>query len=120
VSIMKVSILRDGSYAGEVRTSVDTAHYGKLEAFVRVSNNQVEGYITTEQEAGQRKLEENELTLRSSLAKAGMEVKDLRLDGTRPVQYIEDDRQAVETSKLYQVAKQLLTAVKLMGVVSDN
>ena len=120
ISIMKVSILRDGSHAGEIRATVDTARYGALEAFVHVSGNQAEGYIVTEEEMGQRKLEENELTLRSALAKAGMEVRDLRLDGSKPVQYAYESEEGVETSRLYKVAKQLLTAVKLMGVVADN
>lgn len=120
ISIMKVSILRDGSHAGEIRATVDTARYGALEAFVHVSGNQAEGYIVTEEEMGQRKLEENELTLRSALAKAGMEVRDLRLDGSKPVQYGYESEEGVETSRLYKVAKQLLTAVKLMGVVADN
>ena len=119
VSIMRVSILRDGSAAGEVRATMETQRYGSLEAYVHISGNQAEGYIVTEEEAGQRRLEENELTLRSNLAKAGMEVRDLRLDGTRPVQYLSDNEEGVETSKLYQVAKQLLTAIKLMGVASD-
>jgi hypothetical protein len=87
---------------------------------VHVSGNQAEGYIVTEEEMGQRKLEENELTLRSALAKAGMEVRDLRLDGSKPVQYAYESEEGVETSRLYKVAKQLLTAVKLMGVVADN
>ncbi len=119
VSIMKVSILRDGNSAGEVRATMDTGKYGALEAFVHVSGSQAEGYIVTEEEMGQRILEENELTLRSALAKAGMEVRDLRLDGTKPVQYVNEDEN-IETSKLYRVAKQLLTAIKLMGVVADN
>lgn len=119
VSIMKVSILRDGSAAGEVRATMETERYGSLEAYVHISGNQAEGYIVTEEESGQRKLEENELTLRSNLAKAGMEVRDLRLDGTKPVQYLNDSGEGVETSKLYQVAKQLLTAIKLMGVAAD-
>lgn len=120
VSIMKVSLLRDGSNAGEVRATMDTERYGKLEAFVHVSGNQAEGYIVTEEELGQRTLEDNELTLRSALAKAGMEVRDLRLDGTKPVQYAYEGEEGVETTRLYRVAKQLLTAIKLMGVVADN
>lgn len=118
VSIMKVSILRDGSSAGEIRASMDTQRYGALEAFVHVSGSQAEGYIVTEEEIGQRILEDNELTLRSALAKAGMEVRDLRLDGTKPVQYV-NENENIETSKLYRVAKQLLTAIKLMGVVAE-
>ena len=120
VSLMKVSILHDGSNAGEVRATMDTKRYGALEAFVHISGNQAEGYIVTEEEIGQRTLEENELTLRSALAKAGTEVRDLRLDGSRPVQYTTDESTTVETSRLYRVAKQLLTAIKLMGVVADN
>lgn len=99
---------------------MDTERYGKLEAFVHVSGNQAEGYIVTEEELGQRTLEDNELTLRSALAKAGMEVRDLRLDGTKPVQYAYEGGEGVETTRLYRVAKQLLTAIKLMGVVADN
>ena len=72
----------------------------------------------TEEEIGQHILEDNELTLRSALAKAGMEVRDLRLDGTKPVQYV-NENENIETSKLYRVAKQLLTAIKLMGVVAE-
>lgn len=120
VSIMKVSILHDGRGTGEIRATMNTDRYGELEAYVHVTDNQAEGYIVTEDEEGQRRLEDNELTLRSTLAKAGLEVKDIRLDGTRPVQYAEDGRENVETAKLYRVAKQLLTAIKLMGVVSDN
>ena len=120
VSIMKVSILRDGSAAGEVRATMETERYGALEAYVHVTGNQAEGYIVTDEEAGQHRLEENELTLRSNLAKAGMEVRDIRLDGSKPAQYLSDNGEGVETSKLYQVAKQLLTAIKLMGVVADN
>ena len=120
VSIMKVSILRDGSNAGEVRATMETAHYGQLEALIHVSGNQAEGYIVTEEEMGRRKLEDNELTLRSALAKAGLEVRDVRLDGSRPVQYVGEGKESVDTSRLYKVAKQLLTAIKLMGVVADN
>lgn len=119
VSIMKVSILRDGSAAGEVRATMETERYGTLEAYVYITGNQAEGYIITDEEAGQRRLEENELTLRSNLAKAGMEVRDMRLDGSKPVQYMDNGGDGVETSKLYQVAKQLLTAIKLMGVAAD-
>ena len=120
VSIMKVSILRDGSSAGEVRATMNTEKYGELEAYIHVAGNQAEGYIVTDEEMGNRKLEENELTLRSALAKAGLEVRDVRLDGSKPVQYADEGRDNVETSKLYRVAKQLLTAIKLMGVVADN
>lgn len=121
VSIMKVSILRDGSNAGEVSASMDTARYGKLEAFIRVTGDQLEGYIVTEEESGQRALESNELTLRSVFAKAGISLKDVRLDGTRPMQYSgNEEREEVATSKLYRVAKQLLTAIKLMGVAADK
>lgn len=121
VSIMKVSILRDGSNAGEVTATMDTARYGKLEAFIRVSGDQLEGYIVTEEEVGQKKLESNELTLRSVFAKAGMGLKDVRLDGTKPMQYVADaQNDEVSTSKLYKVAKQLLTAIKLMGITADK
>lgn len=121
VSIMKVSILRDGSNAGEITATIDTAKYGTLEAFMRVTGDQIEGYIVTEEESGQRKLEKNELTLRSVFAKAGMGIKDVRLDGTKPMQYTEaTNREEVATSKLYKVAKQLLTAIKLTGITADN
>jgi len=121
VSIMKVSILRDGSKAGEITATMNTAKYGKLEAFIRVTGNQLEGYIETEDEVGRRQLEDNELTLRSVFAKIGMGVKDVRLDGTRPMQYGSDEeREEVATSKLYQVAKQLLTAIKLTGIAVDK
>lgn len=120
VSIMKVSILRGGDATGEVRATMNTEDYGELEAYIHVSGNQAEGYIVTDEEAGQRKLEDNELTLRSALAKAGLEVRDVRLDGSKPVQYADEGREAVETTRLYRVAKQLLTAIKLMGVVADN
>lgn len=121
VSIMKVSILRDGSNAGEVTATMDTPRFGKLDAFVRMTGNQLEGYIVTEEESGQRMLEANELTLRSVFAKAGMGVKDIRLDGTKPMQYsAEEEREEIQTSKLYRVAKQLLTAIKLTGVAADK
>ena len=120
VSIMKVSILRDGSNAGEVTASMDTPRYGKLEAFVRVMGDQLEGYIVTEEESGQKMLEANELTLRSVFAKAGMGLKDVRLDGTRPMQYSSNEGEEIPTSKLYKVAKQLLTSIKLMGVAADK
>lgn len=119
VSIMKVSLMRDGSHAGEINASMDTGAYGRLEAFVKVSGSQLEGYIVTEDEKGQRVLEENELTIRSVFAKAGMEARDLRLDGTRPMQYSREEAQ-VDTSKLYRVAKHLLTAIKLTGIAADN
>ena len=121
VSIMKVSILQDGSHAGDVTATLQTARYGKLTAFIHMEGSQIEGYITTEEESGQTELEKNELTLRSVFAKAGMEVKDLRLDGTKPIQYgSETGKQEVSTSKLYKAAKQLLTAIKLTGIAADN
>lgn len=121
VSIMKVSILQDGSHAGDITASVQTPKYGKLEAFVHMEDNQLEGYILTEEEAGQAALESNELTLRSVFAKVGIEVKDLRLDGTKPMQYgSEMKRKEVSTSDLYKAAKQLLTAIKLTGITTDN
>ena len=121
VSIMKVSILRDGSNAGEITATMDTAKYGKLEAFVRVLGNQLEGYIVTEDESGQNMLESNELTFRSVFAKAGLGLKDVRLDGTRPMQYsAEEEKEEIPTSKLYKVAKQLLAAIKLTGVAADK
>ncbi|MCM1157921.1 MAG: DUF6240 domain-containing protein [Bacteroidales bacterium] len=121
VSIMKVSIIQDGSKAGEINASADTKKYGRLEAFIHVEGSQIEGYVVTEEESGQRKLEANELTLRSVFAKAGMEVRDLRLDGTKPVQYGSGlERESVPTSKLYRAAKQLLTAIKLTGITADN
>ena len=121
VSIMKVSILRDGSRAGEITATMDTPKYGTLEAFIHVEGNQIEGYLVTEDESGQKALEMNELTLRSVFAKAGMEVKDLRLDGTKPLQYGSGiAKEEVPTSKLYKAAKQLLTAIKLTGIAADN
>lgn len=121
VSIMKVSILQDGSKAGDITMHMNTPRYGEVSAFIHLEGNQIEGYIETEQEAGQHILEENELTLRSVFAKAGMEVRDLRLDGTRPMQYgTEGEKEAVTTAKLYRVAKQLVTAIKLTGIVADN
>ena len=121
VSIMKVSILRDGSRAGEVTATMDTPKYGTLEAFIHVEGNQIEGYVVTEEESGQEALEMNELTLRSVFAKAGMEVKDLRLDGTKPLQYGSGiEKEEIPTSKLYKAAKQLLTAIKLTGIAADN
>lgn len=121
VSIMKVSILQNGSKAGEISASLNTPKYGKLEAFIHVEGNQIEGCVITEEESGQRQLEANELTLRSAFAKAGMEARDLRLDGTKPEQYGSGvERGEVTTAKLYQVAKQLLTAIKLTGIAADN
>lgn len=121
ISIMKVSVLQDGSRAGEITASMDTSKYGRLEAFIHVEGNQIEGYVVTEEESGQKELEANELTLRSVFAKAGMEMKDLRLDGTKPIQYGSGFvKEEVPTSKLYKVAKQLLTAIKLMGIAADN
>ena len=121
VSIMKVSVLQDGSRAGEVTASMDTARYGRMDAFIHVEGNQIEGYVVMEEESGQRVLEANELTLRSVFAKVGMEMKDLRLDGTKPIQYgSESIKKEVSTSKLYKVAKQFLTAIKLMGIAADN
>lgn len=120
VSIMKVSILQDGSRSGEITATMDTPKYGTLEAFIHVEGNQIEGYVVTEEEDGQKALEANELTLRSAFAKAGMETRDLRLDGTKPVQYGLDIGKEVSTTKLYKVAKQLLTAIKLTGIASDN
>lgn len=120
VSIMKVSILQDGSKAGEITASMDTPRYGRLEAFIHVEGNQLEGYVVTEEERGQKALEANELTLRSAFAKAGMETRDLRLDGTKPVQYGSGVEKEVSTARLYKVAKQLLTAIKLTGIAADN
>lgn len=121
VSIMKVSIVQDKDHAGEIRVSVPTKAYGELDAFVYVSDNRIEGYITTQDEEGQNVLEQGELTIRSVLAKAGMEVRDLRLDGTKPVQYgFSENHDVSETSKLYRISKHLLTAIKLTGVLTDN
>lgn len=121
VSIMKVSIIQDGNHAGEITASMDTLQYGRLDAYIHANGNQIEGYITTEEEKGQRLLEDSELTIRSAFAKAGMEVRDLRLDGTKPMQYgLENSSSAMETSKLYKIAKQLFTAIKLTGIASDN
>jgi len=120
VSIMKVSVVHDGSHAGEITASMQTPEYGQLEAFIRAEGNQVEGYITMEEEAGQTALEANELTVRSVFAKAGIEVKDLRLDGTKPMLYGSRSGEEMPTAKLYKVAKQLLTAIKLTGITTDN
>lgn len=120
VSMMKVSILRDGSHAGEIHARMNTSQYGELHAFIHARENQIEGYIITEEEQGQRALEENELTLRSVFAKEGMEVKDLRLDGTKPMQYSLESSGEMTTGKLYRVAKQLVTAIKLTGILTDN
>ena len=121
VSIMKVSILQDGSHAGEITATMDTPNYGELEACIHVTGNQLEGYVVTEEESGQKVLETNELTLRSVFAKAGIEVRDLRLDGTKPMQYASGQEGGeVAVSRLYKVAKQLLTAIKLTGVAADN
>lgn len=121
VSIMKVSIVHDGRNAGEITATMETPQYGMLEAFLHVEGNQIEGYVVTEEEKGQRLLEANELTLRSVFAKTGMEVRDLRLDGTKPLQYGSDlNREEVPTSRLYKAAKQLLTAIKFTGISADN
>lgn len=121
VSIMKVSVLQDGSKAGEITATLDTQQFGRLEAFIHVEGNQIEGSVITEEESGQKKLEANELTFRSAFAKAGMEARDLRLDGTKPEQYgYGVEKGEVATTKLYQVAKQLLTAIKLTGIAADN
>lgn len=120
VSIMKVSLLKDGEHAGEITATMDTEAYGGVEAFIHVENDQLEGYISVENEAGQKKLESNELTFRSVFAKVGMEVRDLRLDGTKPVQYGGIQGQEVTTGQLYKVAKQLLTAIKLTGITTDK
>lgn len=120
VSIMKVSLLWDGEHAGEITATMDTEAYGKLEAFIHTENDQLEGYISVDDEAGQKKLESNELTFRSVFAKIGMEVRDLRLDGTKPVQYGGTGEQEVTTSQLYKVAKQLMTAIKLTGITADK
>lgn len=120
VSVMKVSVVHTQSSVGEVTATLQTPKYGQLEAFMRLDGNQIEGYIHTEEEAGQRALEGNELTLRSVFAKAGMEIRDLRLDGTTPMLYSNSSQGEVQTSKLYKAAKQLLTAIKLMGIAADN
>lgn len=120
VSIMKVSVVNDGSNAGEITATMQTPKHGRLEAFVRVEGSQIEGYITTEEESGQHVLERNELTLRSVFAKGGLEVRDLRLDGTKPMLYGSVSEDKMPASRLYRVAKQLLTAIKLTGVAADN
>ena len=120
VSIMKVSLLQDGEHAGEITATMDTARYGGLEAFIHVENDQLEGYMMVGDEAGQHCLEENELTIRSVFAKIGMEVRDLRLDGTKPVQYGGVSGEKVSTSQLYKVAKRLMVAIKLTGIIADK
>ncbi len=121
VHVMKVSILHDGSNAAEVSASMQTPRYGRLEAFIRVTGEQLEGYVVTEEEAGQRVLESNELTIRSVFAKIGMGMKDVRLDGTKPMQYADEKKdETIDTSKLYRVAKQMLVAIKLTGVAADK
>lgn len=120
VSVMKVSIVHDGSNAGEITASMQTPKYGSLEAFVRVEDSQLEGYVTVEDEAGQQVLEANELTLRAVFAKAGLEMRDLRVDGTKPMLYGHGSGEDISTAKLYKVAKQLLTAIKLTGITADN
>ena len=121
VRVVNVSIVQNGSNAGEISAGIDTKAYGRLDAVIHVSDTQIEGYIQTQEEAGQRVLENGELTIRSVFAKAGMEVKDLRLDGTKPMQYSTDEETTgVETAKLYKISKQLLTAIKLTGVLADN
>lgn len=120
VTLMKVSILRNGDHAGEITASMNTPQYGQLELYAQVQGNQIEGYIVTEEESGQKILEDNELTIRASLAKAGMETRDLRLDGTKPVLYGTPQEEEIPTEKLYRVAKQLLTAIKLTNIVADN
>ena len=120
VSIMKVSLLRDGEHAGEITATMETETYGKLEAFIHTENDQLEGFISVDDEIGQRKLESNELTFRSVFAKIGMEVRDLRLDGTKPVQYGGTGEGEVTTNQLYKVAKQLMTAIKLTGITADK
>lgn len=120
VSIMKVSVVHDGSNAGEITAAMQTPKYGQLDAFIRAEGSQVEGYITVEEEAGQTALEANELTVRSVFAKAGIEVKDLRLDGTKPMLYGSSSEEKMPTARLYKVAKQLLVAIKLTGIAADN
>ena len=112
--------MHDGKNAGEVTASMETPKYGQLEAFVRVEGSRIEGYVITEDEAGQTVLESNELTLRSVFAKAGIEVKDLRLDGTKPMLYGNEVQEKMPTTRLYKIAKQLLTAIKLTGITTDN
>jgi len=120
VSVMKVSLIHDGEAAGEVRASMPTSKYGTLEAFIRIEGHQVEGYVITEEDAGRRALESNELTIRSVFAKAGLEIRDLRLDGTKPMLYGSTSEESVPTSRLYRAAKQLVTAIKLTGIAADN
>lgn len=120
VSIMKVSLLRDGEHAGEITAAMDTPEYGDLNAYLHVENDQIEGYIHVEDERGQRLMETNELTFRSVFAKIGMEVRDLRLDGSKPVQYGLTEGNDITTSRLYKAAKQLMTAIKLTGVAADK
>lgn len=120
VSVMKVSLLHDGMRSGEVTATLQTEKYGMLEAFIRVDGNQLEGYVVTEEERGQRTLESNELTMRSVFAKAGLEIRDLRLDGTKPILYGARSEEEVTTGKLYKAAKQLVTAIKLTGITADN
>ena len=120
VSIMKISLLQDGEHAGEITATMDTPRYGKLESFIHVENDQIEGYVTLEKEEGQHILESNELTFRSVFAKIGMEVRDLRVDGSKPAQYGLAENGEVTTGRLYKVAKQLMTAVKFTGVAADK
>lgn len=120
VSIMKISLLQDGEHAGEITATMDTPRYGKLESFIHVENDQIEGYVTLEKEEGQHILESNELTFRSVFAKIGMEVRDLRFDGSKPAQYGLAENGEVTTGRLYKVAKQLMTAVKFTGVAADK
>ena len=120
VSVMKISLLQDGEHAGEITATMDTPGYGKLESFIHVENDQIEGYVTLEKEEGQHILESNELTFRSVFAKIGMEVRDLRFDGSKPAQYGLSESGEVTTSRLYKVAKQLMTAIKFTGVATDK
>lgn len=120
VSIMKVSLMRDGENAGEITATMDTEKYGTLEAFIHVENGRIEGYVSVEDDAGQKRMEDNELTFRSVFAKIGAEVRDLRLDGSKPVQYGNRQGEEVSTRHLYKVAKQLITAIKLTGIATDK
>ena len=121
ISIMKVSVIRNNSQSGHIEATISTEYSGDVKASLYAGDGSIEGYIVCENERSQQKLMDNELTIKASFAKIGMETKDVRLDGTMPLEYGSNiEKGSVATKKLYQVAKQLVIAIKLTGVLSDN
>lgn len=121
-----LKIIRNSDESGKVSATMETEQYGKIAAQFSVNENQVNGYISGEDEEGLKKLSEKAPEMKAALAGETRTVGELNYIPAKTIDFHLFNRETAnkETKtpmkELYEVAKAFITVLQQKGETANE